>query len=354
MGLVVGEQGAGRPCQLAHPGVEALVRKHQPVVVRHRGLGHHDGDVAAIQRCLERRQVVEGHQHRVLGHVGRQAVLLGHERTRVVQLDERLVEVPVVLAVEHQHLVSAGHHARDPDHLGVGLRRGQRVLPLGEAVAARELLGHDDRVLGRQQELVAARHAVAHRPHDRLGRVAAEHRHVGDVEVAVREPVDVGEPGPLPGVHPDRQVVIGAAEPGHRHAVGHRVPGARPQLGRPGASRVEPLVLGVLELLDQVAVDRRGEHGGQSRRGGQGQNRTADTAVFSRVLYQLSYLAGWCRLESFDPSAPDGLRSRDLRLDRAVRTAGLLYRRVCVVPTPVRRGAGDAVPPTGFEPVLPP
>ena len=26
--------------------------------------------------------------------------------------------------------------------------------------------------------------------------------------------------------------------------------------------------------------------------GGEGQNRTADTAIFSRVLYQLSYLAG--------------------------------------------------------------
>ncbi len=25
--------------------------------------------------------------------------------------------------------------------------------------------------------------------------------------------------------------------------------------------------------------------------GGEGQNRTADTAIFSRVLYQLSYLA---------------------------------------------------------------
>jgi hypothetical protein len=28
------------------------------------------------------------------------------------------------------------------------------------------------------------------------------------------------------------------------------------------------------------------------RAGGQGQNRTADTAIFSRVLYQLSYLTG--------------------------------------------------------------
>ena len=34
-------------------------------------------------------------------------------------------------------------------------------------------------------------------------------------------------------------------------------------------------------------------------------------------------------LAASGPRAPDGLRSRDLRLDRAVRTAGLLYGRVC-------------------------
>jgi hypothetical protein len=28
---------------------------------------------------------------------------------------------------------------------------------------------------------------------------------------------------------------------------------------------------------------------------GEGRNRTADTTIFSRVLYQLSYLA-WCKL----------------------------------------------------------
>jgi hypothetical protein len=30
----------------------------------------------------------------------------------------------------------------------------------------------------------------------------------------------------------------------------------------------------------------------QAPRDGEGQNRTADTTIFSRVLYQLSYLAG--------------------------------------------------------------
>ena len=36
----------------------------------------------------------------------------------------------------------------------------------------------------------------------------------------------------------------------------------------------------------------REEKAEKLRCGGEGQNRTADTAIFSRVLYQLSYLAG--------------------------------------------------------------
>ena len=37
-------------------------------------------------------------------------------------------------------------------------------------------------------------------------------------------------------------------------------------------------------------------------RSGQGQNRTADTAVFSRVLCHLSYLAWSARVTGFDPA----------------------------------------------------
>ena len=43
-----------------------------------------------------------------------------------------------------------------------------------------------------------------------------------------------------------------------------------------------------LELRTYVARQRRQPHQGSS---GQGQNRTVDTTIFSRVLYQLSYLA---------------------------------------------------------------
>jgi hypothetical protein len=39
-----------------------------------------------------------------------------------------------------------------------------------------------------------------------------------------------------------------------------------------------------MDLQDRFRVDA-------DPRNGEGQNRTADTAIFSRVLYQLSYLA---------------------------------------------------------------
>lgn len=36
--------------------------------------------------------------------------------------------------------------------------------------------------------------------------------------------------------------------------------------------------------------------------GAQGRNRTTDTAIFSRMLYQLSYLGDGCLLTDFSPA----------------------------------------------------
>ena len=48
-----------------------------------------------------------------------------------------------------------------------------------------------------------------------------------------------------------------------------------------------------------VVPDEVTEHLHKGLRGnGEGQNRTGDTTIFSRVLYQLSYLAGARRLAS--------------------------------------------------------
>ena len=76
----------------------------------------------------------------------------GHQAA-VLELDQHVVEVAVVLAVEEQHLLAAGRGPGDPDHLGVGARRRQRELPQRKAVAPRQLARDPDRVLGRQQVL---------------------------------------------------------------------------------------------------------------------------------------------------------------------------------------------------------
>ena len=45
-----------------------------------------------------------------------------------------------------------------------------------------------------------------------------------------------------------------------------------------------------LPIVSQLSVDC-GSPTKISRNGGEGQNRTGDTTIFSRMLYQLSYLA---------------------------------------------------------------
>ena len=45
-----------------------------------------------------------------------------------------------------------------------------------------------------------------------------------------------------------------------------------------------------LPIVSQLSVDC-GSPTKTSRNGGEGQNRTVDTTIFSRMLYQLSYLA---------------------------------------------------------------
>ena len=48
----------------------------------------------------------------------------------------------------------------------------------------------------------------------------------------------------------------------------------------------------------------------QKERSGEGRNRTADTGIFSPLLYQLSYLAGK------EDGGGDEIRTRDLLRDR--------------------------------------
>ena len=252
------------PGHLTQALVEAVVRHQQTHVVGERRLGDHHCHLTARERALHSVEVVERHDERPGGDVVRQAVLLRHQAA-VLDLDQDFVEVAVVLAVEEQHLLPAGHGPGDPDDLGVGARRRQRELPHREAVAPHQFARDPDRVLGRQQVLRSEGHLPAHRLHHRGRAVAGEHGHVGDVEVGVLVAVDVAQTGSGRRLDEQRRVVVRRAQPAHRYAVRHhRLPGGPQRL----ATRTHPHKGGVLALLepsDPGRVHSRSAHAPQGK-----------------------------------------------------------------------------------------
>jgi hypothetical protein len=101
--------------------VEAVLGQDQPEVVRERRLGEHQRDPTTCEGGGEGVRVVEGDHHGVGLGADRETAFTGAERAVGCELDERLVEVSVVLAVEKEHLVTAGDHSCHPDRLRVGL-----------------------------------------------------------------------------------------------------------------------------------------------------------------------------------------------------------------------------------------
>ena len=150
VGLVERQQRAGLARERAQRLVEARLGQDQPEVVGQGRLGEDEGDVAALQRPRQRLGVVERARSpsvRRRSSAGRAP--RGPARRRSSSSTSVWSKWPVVVAVEHEHLVASGHDPGHADRLGVRLRGRERVLPLRQAVAAAELLGDDDRVLVR-------------------------------------------------------------------------------------------------------------------------------------------------------------------------------------------------------------
>ena len=156
----------------------------------------------------------------------------------------------MVLAVEHDDLLTAGPDPRNPHDLGVGLRRRQSELPLGHPVPPRQRLGHDQRILAGQEELAPRRDPLADGTDDRRGGVPAEGAHVRDVHIHVLVAVKVPEPGPCPVRHPQRRMIVQLIHPRHRDATRHRPGGAGGRFHRTRAAVSEPFPLGDGKRLD--------------------------------------------------------------------------------------------------------
>ena len=154
MGLVESQQRPRIAGQGAKRVVEAVAWKQQ-AGVGHRRLGEHDRDIARFEGGAERVHVVERDHLGLPADRSGKAPGLGYDPL-VLEDDERGVELAVVLAVEDEHGLATGHLPRQADHLDVRLRRRRGELPLRHPVASGEMLGDGDRILARQQELIAA------------------------------------------------------------------------------------------------------------------------------------------------------------------------------------------------------
>ena len=154
VGLIDDEHGAGRADVGVERGDELLRGQHQPTVCQCR-LDHDSGDIPARQASAERLGVVVGKDIGRLRGGGVETGEVALHAAVVAARPEGLVEVAVVLAVEHEDRGPPGGHARDANRVGVRTGRREGELPLGEAEALGEQPAHLDCIGGREQEVVA-------------------------------------------------------------------------------------------------------------------------------------------------------------------------------------------------------
>ena len=94
--------------------------------------------------------------------------------------------------------VPPGGRARDADRVHRRLGAGVDVAPLRQAEASCELLGDDDRVLGRRGEVCAELDTLLDRARDHRVGVTLHHRAEAVVEVEQLVPVHVPDARALP------------------------------------------------------------------------------------------------------------------------------------------------------------
>ena len=256
MRLVDAEQCAIPASERAQAAMEIRVR-HDDIAVRHGGLGQHDRHVARREGPLERVQIIEGQDGGVRLRTGRQTFRIG-DASPLFLADQRLLDVPVVMAAEDDDPGTLGDESRDPDHLRIGPRGRQRELPEGKAHPLGEDLAHDQRIFGRQQELRAPPRLRRKRLGHGFIPIADGHAQVAEIEIEIGVPVHVGEGRPFSLGDVQRRGPVEPGHPGHRNA--ERQVGRRPGLQRSGPGRAahELLVLRDAQRRQTLAVDHHG------------------------------------------------------------------------------------------------
>ena len=332
MRLVVDEQRPGLATGLLESLQKARLRQHD-ADVRERRLGQHARDVAAGERPPHALEVVELDDDGGLRRVDLRADVAGLLDGLAVLADDRdrLVDRAVVAPVEDEHLRAPLDLARDAQGEAVGVRRGQRELPVRHAEAAAQLLGDPDRVLGRHHRRHAAELADAprDRAHRRLRGVAGHRARVAEREVDVLVAVDVGEVGAARLGVEERIAADPLRHPRHRDAEDLGAARLLGELERARRALAEEPALALDQRLQVRALDhsRTRAHGRRACR----RERRASNARRVGHPRPMGMVLPWAPRRQRAPCAPVIPRSRRLsrsleqRLD-ALREEGR-YRR---------------------------
>ena len=139
----------------------------------------------------------------------------GNRRFIVGIVGQRLVDVAMVAAIEHEDAVPARGKARQAQGLGHRRRGGQRELPVVESEPAGEVPGDRHGVLAGHEELGPRPHLSRHGLHDPGHGISGGRGKIGLVEVDIAVAVNVGERGAASRVDEDRFMMLESPHPCH-------------------------------------------------------------------------------------------------------------------------------------------
>jgi len=231
--------------------VHARLRQHHACVGQRR-LTQHAGDIARLERLFECRDVVEfdhARGAREIVNLSDQARLA--DRAPAFKSDTGIIHHAVIAAVEDHDEAPPRDAARPAQDRPIGVARGLRHLPEGQAKYACQRLADGTGFLARQHARETAGRLGGKCPRDRLRGVAEHRAGIAETEIGIAASIDVDEMRALGCAHDDRK---------GRAPVVHPVHGNAPQPVRcalhMGACRQGVLTLETLPLAHQHRVDR--------------------------------------------------------------------------------------------------
>ena len=262
MRLVDGEQRTVPARQFPQGLVEARRGQHHAAVGHHR-FGQYAGIFAGGQGRFQRGEVVEGDASTVQSKI----CCLAHEPGTIGHLavcfetHHRVLDLPVVAVVEHQHAFAPGDGTGPTKYATVGVAGRHGDLPPRQAEAGSKQRAHFRGDCTGQHGSQPLGHLRLQGSHHRWRRMTEHGAGVAEAEVDIRIPVHVGERGAGSTGHMQGFGRAPVLHPVQRHAAQPVVTGLFRQRQTARMQFAKTLTLGAEELLQGGHRQTGGEPG---------------------------------------------------------------------------------------------